>query len=143
MSSQYSLLPVLRLYFENPVGRVLEHPDGYAVVRFHNGARNLQHFQALMEHTWQLLQRHSWHKLLGDQRIMAPFTTEESRWLLTAGQLMASKGATGLFGAVILPHDVFARLSVSKAMENATVSDLTYRVFDNEPAAEAWLNAQA
>ncbi len=30
----------------NPVGRVMEHPDGYAVVQYHAGPRKLHHLTA-------------------------------------------------------------------------------------------------
>ncbi|SMB99563.1 hypothetical protein SAMN00120144_0264 [Hymenobacter roseosalivarius DSM 11622] len=66
-----------RLYFNNPVGRVLEHPDGYAHIIYEPGPRKLDYLQAFLTHTGQRLR--CWHKLFSDQRLMAPFTPEESQ----------------------------------------------------------------
>jgi hypothetical protein len=128
----------LRLYFENPVGRILEHPDGYAVVQYHAGKRKLHHLQAFLTHTGQLLERRGWAKLLGDQRLMAPFTDEEGQWILNHW-LQASARGRDIYGAVLLPNDVFARLSVAQVMTEAKAAALTYRLFDSEAEAEAWL----
>jgi len=128
----------LRLYFENPVGRVLEHPDGYAVVQYHAGKRKLHHLQAFLTHTGQLLRRNGWNKLLGDQRLMTPFTEEESAWIVQHW-LQASERGNEVYGAVLVPNDVFARLSVSQVMSEAKAAALTYRLFDTEEAAQDWL----
>jgi hypothetical protein len=72
----------LRVYFENPVGRLLEQSVGqYVVVEYHPGPRKLNELQAFLTHAGQLLSRQGWHKLLGDQRHMAPFTPEELEWV--------------------------------------------------------------
>jgi hypothetical protein len=125
----------MRLYFENPVGRVWEHPDGYAVVQYHAGKRKMHHLTAFLTHTGQLMARRGWNKLLGDQRLMNPFTDEEAAWIVE--NWLAKTGET--YGAVLLPNDVFARLSVSQVMNEAKAATLTYRMFDSEEAAHAWL----
>jgi hypothetical protein len=129
----------LTLYFENSVGRILENPKGYLVVEYRPGARKLSDLQALLTHAGHALTRQGWHKMLGDQRLMASFTPEESKWIteywLTASQLRT----TTVYGAVLLPHDVFARLSVSQLINDAKAAAMTYRLFDNVSAAEAWL----
>ncbi|KUG08574.1 hypothetical protein [Solirubrum puertoriconensis] len=131
----------LRLYFENPVGRVLEHPDGYAVVQYHAGKRKLQHLQAFLTHTGRLMQLRNWNKLLGDQRLMSPFTEEESQWIV--GYWLSQEQQNGnIYGAVLLPNDVFARLSVNNMMHEAKAAALTYRMFDSETDAVAWLRQQ-
>ncbi|UYZ59729.1 hypothetical protein [Hymenobacter latericus] len=131
----------LRLYFENPVGRVLEHPGGFAVVLYHPGKRKLHHLQAFLTHTSRLLQLRNWNKLLGDQRLMAPFTDEESQWIVGYWLSQERQDST-IYGAVLLPNDVFARLSVNNMMHEAKAAALTYRMFDNEPDAIAWLVRQ-
>lgn len=129
----------LKLYFENPVGRVLEHPDGYVVFQYHAGKRKLSELQALLTHTRNLLVRNGWHRLLGDQRLMAPFTEEESAWIVDYWLDSSRQGPQGLYGAVLLAHDVFARLSNDQVMHEAKAAALTYRVFEREEAAVAWL----
>lgn len=135
------LLPAMRLYFENPVGRVSEHPDGYAYIQYHPGPRKLHHLQAFLTHTSQLLRLRNWNKLLGDQRQMAPFTAEESEWIVEYW-LSASNQGRSVYGAVLLPEDVFARLSVNNMLQEAKAAALTYRMFSNEAEALAWLRQQ-
>ena len=61
----------LRLYFENPVGCLLEQPAGqYIVVQYRPVPRKLYELQALLTHAGQLLSRQGWHKMLGDHRLM-------------------------------------------------------------------------
>lgn len=67
-----------KLFFENPAGRLLEHPNGYVVFQYHPGKRKLSDLQTLLTHTHNLLDRNMWHRMLCDQRLMAPFTAEES-----------------------------------------------------------------
>ncbi|MCC3153978.1 hypothetical protein Q3A66_13560 [Hymenobacter sp. BT770] len=129
----------MRVYYENPIGRLLEHPHGFAVVQYNAGARDFTTFKAFLTHVSQLLRRHGWHKMLADQRDMAPFTEEERTWI---GEFwLASSQSDGyeLYGAVVIPSDVFARLSVNLVMNDSQHSALTYRLFEGEDEAEAWL----
>ena len=129
----------LRLYFENPVGRILEHPDGYALIQYKAGPRQLDHLQAFLTHAGRLLQLRSWHRLLGDQRLMAPFNDDERSWITNYWLDRKANEAHALYGAVLLPHDVFARFSVSQIMQEAKAASLTYRLFQDPEEAEAWL----
>jgi hypothetical protein len=132
-----------KLYFENPVGRVLEHPDGYVIFQYHPGKRKLAELQAVLTHTRNLLVRNRWNRLLGDQRLMSPFTDEESAWIVDYWLDSSRQGPNGLYGAVLLANDVFARLSNAQVMHEAKASALTYRVFDTEETAVAWLKQLA
>lgn len=132
-----------KLYFENAAGRVLEHPDGYAIFQYHAGPRKFHHLQALLVHIGNLLQRNGWNRLLGDQRLMAPFTDEESAWIVDYWLDSSRHGPDGIYGAVLLAHDVFARLSNVQVMHDAKAAALTYRLFDTEEAAVAWLREVA
>jgi hypothetical protein len=132
----------MRLYFENPVGRLLEHPDGYALVQYAPGARDFPTYQAFLTHTSQLLRRHGWHKMLADQRQMAPFTDEERDWIREFWLARSEDEGYELFGAILIPADVFAQLSLNLVMNDSQQSALTYRLFDNEPEAVAWLQQQ-
>ncbi|QKG57375.1 hypothetical protein GKZ68_12550 [Hymenobacter sp. BRD128] len=127
--------PALPVYFQNAVARLLEHPHGYAVVEYQPGPRRLSDLQGLLAQLGNLLTQRGWHRVLGDQRRMQPFTPEESEWIrahwLTRG--------TTFHGAVLLPHDVFARLASSQLVLEAKAANLSYRLFDDLAAAEAWL----
>jgi hypothetical protein len=132
----------LPIYFENATGRVLEHPNGYAVFVYAPGPRVLTDLQALLTHTAQLLHRRNWYRILADQRRMAPFTEEESKWVLEYWLDPANQRPQGIYAAILLAEDVFARLSVSQLMQDAQAAALTYHLFDNEPEASAWLQRQ-
>jgi hypothetical protein len=127
----------LPLYFENAAGRLLEHPDQYVIFQYHAGPRKFTDLQALLTHTGILLRRNKWHKLLGDQRLMAPFSEEESKWIVEFW--LAGSQQESLYGAILLAQDVFARLSMSQVMHEAQASSLTYRLFEDEVEAATWL----
>jgi hypothetical protein len=133
------LSTTLKLYFENPAGRLLEHAEGYVVFQYHPGKRRFSDLQALLTHTRNLLERNQWHRLLGDQRLMSPFTEEESSWIVNYWLDATRQRPGGLYGAIILAHDVFARLSMSQVIHESSASTLTYRLFDSEDNAVAWL----
>jgi hypothetical protein len=128
-------MAAFRFYYQNAVARLLEHPHGYAVVEYQPGARTLTDLQGLLGQLEQLLTRRGWHRVLGDQRLMHPFTPEESEWIrahwLTRG--------TAFHGAILLPQDVFARLASAQIVHEAKAANLSYRLFDDQAAAEAWL----
>ena len=132
-----ALLPV---YFENPVGRLLEHPTGYAVVQYHAGKRKMAEFQSFLTHTGLLLQRKGWNRILGDQRLLSAFTDEETAYILE--YWLTRPEAKPIWAAVILPNDVFARLSVSQVVSETKAAAMTYRLFSNAEEAEQWLAKQ-
>lgn len=130
--------PALRtplFYFQNPVGRLFEHPQGYAVVEYHPGPRQLTDLQGLLAQLVRLLTQRGWSKVLADQRLMQPYTPEESEWIranwLTRDVVFR--------GAILLPHDVFARLASSQLVHEAKAASLSYRMFEELAAAEGWL----
>lgn len=127
-------LPTL-LYFQNPVGRLLEHPQGYAVVEYRPGPRQLADLQGLLAQLVRLLTQRGWDRVLADQRLMQPYTPDESEWIranwLTRGVVFR--------GAILLPHDVFARLASSQLVHEAKAASLSYRLFEELATAEAWL----
>jgi hypothetical protein len=130
----------LRLYFENPVGRLLEpSEEDHIIVKYHAGGRRLADLQAFLTHAGQLLIRRNSHKLLGDQRLMAPFSSEESKWITEFWLTAAQRRTDVLYGAVLLPQDVFARLSVTQVISDAKAAAMTYRLFEDEAAAAVWL----
>lgn len=129
-----------RIYFENLVGSLLEHPDGYAIIQYNAGKRALSDLQAFLTHASQLLRTRNWSKILADQTAMAPYTEEESAWVK---QYWLARSDRPIYGAIVLPEDVFARLSVNNLVSDAQEAALTYRVFDNTIDAAAWLHMQA
>lgn len=127
--------PALPVYFENAVARLLEHPHGYAVVEYQPGPRLLPDLQGMLAQLAQLLSQRRWHRVLVDQRHMQLFTAEESEWIRTH---WLTRG-TVFHGAILLPHEVFARLASSQLVLEAKAANLSYRLFEEQAAAEAWL----
>jgi hypothetical protein len=133
-------LTTLNVYYENAVGRLLEQTAGeYIIVEYSAGSRKMSDLQAFLHHAGLLLERRGWYKLLGDQRLMSPFTPEESKWIASHWLSRNQQRNSTLYGAVLLPHDVFARLSVSQVMNEAKTAALTYRLFTEKAEAVAWL----
>ena len=135
-------LTVSRLYFENAVGRVFEHADGYLVVQYRPGPRVLGDFQALVLHTRNVLHRNGWHRVLADQRHMSPFTAPETSWVDAFWRDPANQPPAGLHAAVVLADDVFARLATNLLRETMAGA-LTYQLFLDETSAVAWLQQVA
>ncbi|MBO2007927.1 hypothetical protein [Hymenobacter negativus] len=129
----------MRLYFENPVGRLMEHPDGYALVQYNAGSRDFTSFQAFLTHTHQLLRRHGWHKLLADQRAMLPFTEQERHWLGNEWLTRSTGDGYALYGAVVVPGNEYARQTLNLVMAEVQQSPYTYRLFEGEEEAVSWL----
>jgi hypothetical protein len=104
--------PLLRVYFENPVGRLLEQPvGGYLVVEYHNGPRKLSDLQAFLTQAGELLALRGWDRLIADQGQMPAFTQEEAEWVSQYWLNRTQQRTDLLHGAMLLPHDVFERLS--------------------------------
>jgi hypothetical protein len=129
----------MRIYFENPVGRLIEHPHGYALIQYAAGPRDFATFQAFLTHTSQLLRRHGWNKMLADQRQISPFTEEERQWIQEYWLARHESADHALYGAVIIPSDVFARLSVNLVLNDSQHAALTFRMFEEETEAVLWL----
>jgi hypothetical protein len=129
----------LPIYFKNAAVTLREHPAGYVVFEYHTGKREFTDFQAALTHTGNLLHRRDWNKILGDQRLMSAFTEEESTWVTTYWLDHNRQRPGGIYAAVLLANDVFARLSATQVRHEAKAAALTYRLFDEEAEAAAWL----
>lgn len=132
----------MRLYFENPVGRLLEHPNDYAVVQYNEGPRDFATLRAFLTHTRHLLRRHNWHRMLADQRHMVPFSVEERDWIGTQWLARSATDGDELFGAILLPGDVFTAHPDLVSDSVRLQEGLRYRLFEQEAAAASWLLEQ-
>jgi hypothetical protein len=134
-------IATLPIYFENAVATLREHPDGYIVFEYHPGPRQFADFQAVLTHTGNLLRRKQWYKILGDQRLMAPFTEQETAWITSYWLDHTRHRPGGIYAAVLLANDVFARLAATQLRHETKAAALTYRLFEHEADAAAWLVA--
>lgn len=138
MPTSTSSQPV-KLYFENAAGSLLEHPEGYVVVQYRAGKRKFEELQSFLTKAKELLQQRGWHKLLGDQREMAAYTEQERAWITENWLNKPARPGQPYYGAILLSHDVFARLSMNLIVNEARESGLVYRLFEDEAPAMAWL----
>lgn len=104
--------PISHTYFENAVGRLLAHPEGhYIAVEYRYGLRQMSELQAFLTHAGELIAHWGWDKLLSPQVAMPAFTPEEKEWISTYWRTKVPQRTHMLYGALLLPHDVFAHLS--------------------------------
>ncbi|GAA4028139.1 hypothetical protein GCM10022409_10230 [Hymenobacter glaciei] len=128
-----------RLYFENPIGRLYGHPDGYAIFQFNAGPRKLPELQSLFNQARRLLELNRWHRLLTDQRLLDPYTPEEVAWIVDYWRATAAEHPEGLYGAVVMSHNVFTRLVMGQIVQDTNGATMHFRRFETEPEATAWL----
>ncbi|RZK29444.1 MAG: hypothetical protein EOO63_09065, partial [Hymenobacter sp.] len=99
---------VATTYFRNSVGHLLEHPHGhYIAVEYYAGPRLLTDLHAFLSHAGQLLAHWGWDKLLTPNQQMPALTPEEINWLTEFWRTKAHQRSDMLYGALLLPHDVF------------------------------------
>jgi hypothetical protein len=130
------------IYFKNSIGCIWEEPADYLRLDYYPGARAEGQFKALLTHVRQAMQRHAWDRLLINQQQMSPFTPAEESWMTTEWLPQAVREAGYRYGAVIVAHDVFARLAMSSLLPTSRKLGHLYRNFEQEPEAIAWLLAQ-
>lgn len=129
-------------YFSNALATIRVHPSEYVHFTYQAGTRESQDVQAVLTHTGELLVNRQWHRLLNDQRLMTPFTSEERTQVFEYWQQQTRRLGYGLCVASILAQDVFSRLAATQLRHELKEANLSYRVFDEEKEAIAWLLQQ-
>lgn len=129
-----------QLFFENALGRLYAHPDGYALLRYHPGVRSLLDVQQMLLHVGRLLHQRRWHKLLSDQRQLSPFTETEQALILDYWQARHFTFGSTL-GAALSSRDAATYRSFT-TIRDQMHGALCYCLFDNEAEAAAWLITQ-
>ena len=131
------------LYFENGNGRIWEEPEGYLRLEYRPGPRETVPFRALLTHVAQALSRRKWAKILVDQREMVPFSASEQDWMTDEWLPHAVAEHGYRYGAVLVATNVFARLAMNQLMMATRSLPHTYRTFETEETAVAWLRTLA
>lgn len=107
------------VYFENAVGRITEHPEGYAFILYHDVPRQLGELRALLTHLGQLLLRRGWHRVLVDMHQIQPLTELEKAMLAKewyGGRIARPERVCTAFR---MAKDAVARLSVHEIQAEA------------------------
>lgn len=127
------------IYFENGVGRIWEEPEAYLRLEYRSGPREEMQFRALLNHLAQALSRRGWHRILVDQQAMIPFTPSEQEWMVGQWLPRAVRENGYRYGAVVVAHNVFARLAMTQLILGSKDLPHTYRTFENDAEAVTWL----
>ena len=80
--------------------------------------------------------------MLINQREMSAFTPSEESWMINEWLPRAVQENGYRFGAVLVAHDVFARLAMSSVAVSSRKLGHLYRNFDEEEEAIKWLLRQ-
>jgi hypothetical protein len=135
--------PTRSLYFENGIGRIWEEPEGYLRLEYFPGPRETVQFRALLTHTAQAMSRRQWDKMLIDQREMAPLNPGEQDWMTNEWLPRAVNENGYRYGAILVAHNVFARLATTQYVMASRGLPHTYRTFETQATAAAWLLEQS
>ena len=127
------------IYFKNSAGCVWEEPEHYLRLDYYAGPRQEGEFKALLTHARQAMQRHGWSRLLINQQQMKAFTPTEESWMINEWLPQAVRENGYRHGAVVVAHDVFARLAMTSLVLTSRQLGHTYRNFENEAEAADWL----
>lgn len=130
------------IYFKNTAGCIWEEPENYLRLEYYPGLRDESQFRALLTHVRQAMQRHGWNSVLINQQRMSPFTPAEESWMVSEWLPQTIREAGYRYGAVIVAHDVFARLAMSGIAMTSRKLGHTYRNFEQEDEAVSWLLSQ-
>ncbi len=130
------------IYFKNSAGCLWEEPEAYLRLDYYPGARNEAQFQALLTHAQQAMRRHGWSKMLINQQEMSAFSPSEENWMINEWLPRAVREVGYRFGAVVVAHNVFARLAMTSVVMTSRRLGHLYRSFEHETEAVAWLLEQ-
>lgn len=131
------------IYFKNNVGCLWEEPEAYLRLEYYPGPREEVQFRSLLTHVRQAMQRRSWGRLLINQQKMSPFTLSEESWMMNDWLPQAVRENGYRHGAVVVAHDVFARLAMTGIVMTSRKLGHTYRNFEHEREAVDWLLTQS
>ena len=130
------------IYFKNSIGCIWEEPQAYLRLDYYPGIREEALFQALLTHARQAMQRRGWSRMLVNQQEMSPLTPKEEAWMVNEWLPQAVRENGYRYGAVLVAHNVFARLAMTSLVMTSRKLGHMYRNFEHEPEAIAWLLAQ-
>ncbi|MBD2723830.1 MULTISPECIES: hypothetical protein [Hymenobacter] len=132
----------LPLLFENTAGQLQADPAGFLRATWGPRRRTLAETQALFNQMLRCLQQHGWGRILINQLTMPPFSPTEQQWIAQHWLPRAVTEGGYRYGAVVVSPDVLVRLATAFVTTSVQGLPLTYRSFDTDAAATAWLAQQ-
>lgn len=135
-------MPSAVILFTNGAGHITAEPDEFLRVSWNAGPRKLAQTQALFEQVVLALRQHNWSRVLIDQTRMEPFNGTEQAWVASDWLPHAVQDGGYRHGAVLVSPTVLVRLATAFITTSVKGLPLTYRSFDREAEAIAWLQQQ-
>jgi hypothetical protein len=126
------------IYFENAVGRILEHPEGYAWVLYKETPRSITELRSLLTHLGHLLLRRQWRRILVDMHLIQPLSEPEKQFLIDEWYSRKIARPQQLCVAYIAARDAIARLSIHQIQPEARKEN-TSDAFQTLPEAQAYM----
>ncbi|WBO85990.1 hypothetical protein [Hymenobacter yonginensis] len=126
------------VYFENAVGRILEHPEGYAWVIYKDTRRGITEFRALLTHLGQLLLRRGWSRILVDMHLIQPLSEPEKQFLVDEWYSRKIARPEHVCVAYLAAQDAVSRLSIHQIQAEARKEN-TSDAFQTLAEAQAYL----
>lgn len=127
------------IYFQSEAGLLLQHAAGYAELRYLPVKRSPTALATLLTRLGQLLLERGWTKFLADNRQMTPLTVAEKEWFVSQWLGQRVPRPAPLLGVVVMPHDVFARLSFLEMYAQASATSIKYRTYTDLTEAQAYI----
>lgn len=131
------------IYFKNSIGCIWEEPQAYLRLDYYPGLREEAQFRSMLTHLRHAMQRRGWSRVLINQQQMSPFTPVEESWMVNEWLPQAVHENGYRYGAVVVAHDVFARLTMNSLLVTSRKIGHLYRNFEGENEAVDWLLTQA
>ncbi|GGF01792.1 hypothetical protein GCM10011383_10860 [Hymenobacter cavernae] len=135
-------MELLTRYFQNAAGELVQDSAGFLRANWYSKSRTLADTQALFNHMLLALQRNGWSRILINQVGMQPFSPKEQAWVAHEWVPRAVREGGYRYGAVVVSPNVIVRLATAYITTHVQNLPLTYRSFDAEADAVAWLLQQ-
>ncbi|OON67858.1 hypothetical protein [Hymenobacter sp. CRA2] len=130
------------LYFANAAAEVQPDPEGFALMRWQPGPRQLSDYQDAMNALLRVIRAVGTGKALVDHLRIAPLTEAEQHWVATNWLPRAVVQGNYRYAALLSTAEAMAWLNRLDPQLLGWPQAPTYMVFDNEQKARAWLRAQ-
>ncbi len=98
-----------------------------------------QEFQNILKSGVEYLEKSSATKWLSDDRLNSELSTEDTKWA-TKEWFQMAQNAGWKSWALVVPHDIFARLNLIEHVNHYSKRGIRVMVFTNPDEAIAWLD---
>jgi hypothetical protein len=109
----------LSVSYQNAMGQITEHPDGYVLVHYYKSKWSIKELRALLERLGTILLLRGWQRILIDMRHIEPLTATEKAFLIEEWYSGKIARPTSLSTCYVLAENALARLSVHEMQEIA------------------------